>query len=541
MIKLNPLAAAVAFGLCSAPAAFADTSVDQLAARLAAMEARLQAAEQRAAEAETRARRAEQRVAAIASRHDPARDNTQQPALAQNGAPAAQSVTHNSAVLAPQGKAQGAMTVAAVPGTPANPPAADTPAVAEGFEFHGYARSGLIMNDAATSTQSGPYLTPAGETGGAVGRLGNENNTYVELNLEHKTRLANGATTRFKVMLADGQESYNDWTADTSSLNLRQAFVELGSLPAFDGVFKNSTLWAGKRFDRDNFDIHWLDSDVVFLAGTGGGIYDVRWNNQLRSNFSVYGRNFGDIETVDNTIENYIVTANNFVGPFQFMLSGLRAKDNEERVNRAARSDNAGDTGYHAMASWHSDSFYGLRAGQAKSALLYGHGLGAEVKGIGSDGNLTRQAETWRLASYGTTPLSRTWSFAPALLAQQSRDRYVNGDDYRWLTFNARFIQEINQNFALAWEGSYQYMDLDPQGFKNRQNVSGSFYKLTLAPTFKVGDIGDFFTRPEIRFFASWMDWDSALDRYASDDAFGSSGFSAGGEWNFGVQMETWF
>ena len=98
------------------------------------------------------------------------------------------------------------MTVAAVPGTPANPPAADTPAVAEGFEFHGYARSGLIMNDAATSTQSGPYLTPAGETGGAVGRLGNENNTYVELNLEHKTRTANGATTRFKVMLADGGE-----------------------------------------------------------------------------------------------------------------------------------------------------------------------------------------------------------------------------------------------------------------------------------------------------------------------------------------------
>ncbi|ARJ44249.1 porin [Pantoea alhagi] len=535
---LTPLAGVAAFTLITTPLAFADTSVDQLAARLAAMEARLQAAEQRAADAEKRARQAELRVAGIEQQ----RDKSQQVALTNTAPPAAaNSVSASSASSAASpSPSSSPMTTAAVPGTPVSVPA-QTPELAEGFEFHGYARSGLIMNDAATSTQSGPYLTPAGETGGAVGRLGNENNTYVELNLEHKTRLANGATTRFKAMLADGQQSYNDWTADTSSLNLRQAFVELGSLPTFTGAFHNSTLWAGKRFDRDNFDIHWLDSDVVFLAGTGGGIYDVRWNDRLRSNFSLYGRNFGDIETVDNTIQNYIVTANNFVGPFQFMLSGLRAKDNEERVNNGVRNDNAGDSGFHAMAALHNDSFYGLRAGQAKSALLYGHGLGAEVKGIGSDGNLTQNANTWRLASYGTTAINSTWSFAPALLAQQSRDRYVRGDDYRWLTFNARFIQEINQNFALAWEGSYQYMDLDPQGFKNRQSVSGGFYKLTLAPTFKVGDIGDFFTRPEIRFFASWMNWDSSLDNYASDDAFGSSGFSSGGEWNIGVQMETWF
>ena len=37
------------------------------------------------------------------------------------------------------------------------------------------------------------------------------------------------------------------------------------------------------------------------------------------------------------------------------------------------------------------------------------------------------------------------------------------------------------------------------------------------------------------------MDWSSRLDNYASDDAFGGSGFNAGGEWNFGVQMETRF
>ncbi len=77
--------------------------------------------------------------------------------------------------------------------------------------------------------------------------------------------------------------------------------------------------------------------------------------------------------------------------------------------------------------------------------------------------------------------------------------------------------------------------------YNGRNNVSGSFYKLTVAPTLKAGDVGEFLKRPEIRLFATWMDWDHRLDNYAGDDAFGSAGFKAGGEWNFGVQMETWF
>ncbi|MCV5520446.1 carbohydrate porin, partial [Escherichia coli] len=79
---------------------------------------------------------------------------------------------------------------------------------------------------------------------------------------------------------------------------------------------------------RDNFDIHWLDSDVVFLGGTGGGIDDVKGNDTLRSNFSLYGRNFGEMEDIDNNVQNYIFTMNHFAGPFQLMVSGMRAKDN---------------------------------------------------------------------------------------------------------------------------------------------------------------------------------------------------------------------
>ena len=256
MIRKNVLALAVAAAMMP-QSVFAAADLTEIEQRLALLEARLEKAEKRADNAEHRAQRAEERVALLS-----------RPAAQPISPPPA--AAHATAVTAP---------AATEPGNEEK--------ILDGFEFHGYARSGVIMNDSAADTQSGPYLSPAGETGGAVGRLGNENNTYVELNLEQKTRLANGATTRFKVMLADGQQSYNDWTADTSDLNIRQAFVELGSLPTFTGAFSHATLWAGKRFDRDNFDIHWLDSDVVFLTGTGGGIYDVTWSDNVKSNFSL--------------------------------------------------------------------------------------------------------------------------------------------------------------------------------------------------------------------------------------------------------------
>ncbi|STW08711.1 maltoporin [Klebsiella grimontii] len=97
------------------------------------------------------------------------------------------------------------------------------------------------------------------------------------MNLEHKQTLDNGATTRFKVMVADGQTNYNDWTASTSDLNVRQAFVENWAtcLP-LKGRLKAPPCGQGNVSTATTFDIHWIDSDVVFLAGTGGGIYDVR-------------------------------------------------------------------------------------------------------------------------------------------------------------------------------------------------------------------------------------------------------------------------
>ncbi len=414
----------------------------------------------------------------------------------------------------------------------------------QGFTFNVYARSGLLIGEDGKSAEGGPYLTPAGSQGGAVGRLGNEPDTYAEAIFNYKIRFDNGAKAHYRTMIADGTTTSNDWTADESNLNVRQVYAEFSDLPSFTGAFENSAIWAGKRFDRDNFDIHWLDSDIVFLAGTGGGIYDMQLAESWKSNLSLYGRSFSEFPVTRESpgddsgdTDNLILTSNNYFGNWQWMLNGMSAADNEERD--IGPGQEAAENGFHTMVAYHGDSFLGINEGNFKVAVLHGQGLGGEVKGLGSDGNLTDNATTTRLALYGTTYLAPKWRVAPAVLAETSEDRYVDGDQYDWATFNLRLANELTQNFEMQYEASYQWIDLAPQGFDGRTTVDGDYTKLTVAPTFK-SQVDGFWQRPEIRLFASWSDWDEELNDYSADDAFGSGEFN-GSQWTFGVQTEVWF
>ncbi|WP_431145362.1 carbohydrate porin [Pseudomonas alvandae] len=505
-------------------ASAATTQAATLEERMAAFEARASAAEKRAAAAE-------QQTQALAR-------ELQQIKLATPGvAAAAAAPVATPTVDARLAKLEARQQITEKQGSDAH--------LADGFSFKGYARSGLLINDGLGGGRGGPYTTPAGSVGGAVGRLGNEDDTYMRIDLSKELYAQNGTRSKFTVSIADGVESSNDWTAEESNLNVRQVFTELDHLAAFKGnaMFENSTLWAGKRFDRDNFDIHWLDSDVVYLAGTGGGIYDVQMNRNWRSNYSLIGRNYGDFSEggVNADVESYILTSNQFFdgGQWQWMFNAIGSKKNDfgTRVNEAGLAP--ADSGLHSMVANHQKTFFG-REGFLKTALLYGQGLGAEVKNIGADGELIDDARALRVALYGETPLAPNWRIGPSLLAEQSKDRYVKGDDYRWMTLNVRLANAINSNFEMAYEMSWQTMQLDPKGYLQRNAVDGNFWKFTIAPTFKP-DLGDLLTRPELRVFASVMNWSSDLDRYSATDSFGKTDFNAGGVWQYGIQMETWF
>ena len=530
LVALRPWA-----GLCllvaSTPLmAAAPPSIEE---RLARLEARTAAAEARASTAESDAR--------------VLRDQLEQLNRQVTGTP-----------RAPAGDNTGLIAAypAPPPASPAAPAAVTAPTASlnDGFSYTAYARSGTIINQAAGAGRGSAYMTPAGSVGGAIGRLGTEVDTYIGLSLSKEMYASNGTRSTFVATIADGVENPNDWTAEDSEFNVRQAYSQLDSLASFQDstMFRDAKLWAGKRYDRDNFDIHWLDFDVVSVAGTGGGIYDVRLSEDWRMNASVISRTFGDLNTDnDKDIRSYIATLNQFFddGRWQVMLNGIESRQNNDRLKvqdaagNLTRRNKAGytpaESGTHTMLAYHQPDFFG-REGMFKTAVFYGKGLGAEIKSVGSDGELLDQAEAMRLVAYGQTHLNSDWRIAPALVAEHSKNRYVPGDDYRWVTLNLRLANELAQNFEMVYELSWQAMDLDPQGYASRQAVSGDFWKFTIAPTFKP-EVGDFFTRPELRVFATYMDWSKALDGYSDSDDFGQKGFKSGGVWQLGVQMETWF
>lgn len=402
------------------------------------------------------------------------------------------------------------------------------------FEFHGYARSGLLINDDLNGARiTGPYMTAAGAIGAPIGRLGVEDDHYVEANLIHKRVAEDGSSALFRVMLADGTRTNNEWTASESQLNVRQVYAELNKLSMFSesSVASDATFWAGKRFDRDNFDIHFFDSDIVFLSGTGAGVYDLQFSDSWKANFSIYGRDFGEIESSSIDIENYVATMNNHFGHWQLMLSGMVSADNNDRVTGAANN------GLHAMLAYHGNKFYGVSDGFSKTGILVGNGLGAELKGIGSNGDLLEDAQAVRLFSYGVTRIGDNWRVAPALLAEHSQGRFAKNDKFTWASLNVRFAQEFTQNFEMVYEGTYQYMDLD----NAVDQASGSFYKATIAPTLKMSTAAGFFDRPELRFAVSYVDWSDELNGYSVSQDVGSATMGDGGELMFALQMETWF
>lgn len=408
---------------------------------------------------------------------------------------------------------------------------------ASSFEFHGYARSGILLNNKGTgAVGTGPYMTPAGALTAPVGRLGLEDDNYVETNLIHKSTAENGTKSLYKIMIADSTETSNDWTADDSKLNVRQIYTELSDISSFTGAFKHSTVWAGKRFDRDNFDIHFFDSDIVFLSGTGAGIYDVQLSDNWKSSFSIYGRDFGT-DTSSNDIENYIATSNNRIGPWQVMVSGMTSTKNDNRASKVSSPTKRAENGIHTLFAYHADSFYGLGKGFSKTGILMGEGLGAELKGIGSNGDLNDKAKSVRLFSFGVTDLNDTWKVAPAFMAEYSKDRIKTGDEFKWASLNVRLSQAFNDNFEMVYEGSYQYMDLD----NGTNSANGNFYKATIAPTLKMSTAGGFFARPELRFAVSYVDWSKELDNYTVSLDNTTKTMGSGGKTLFALQMETWF
>ena len=555
-MQKTTLSASIALALLTGATAHA-ADTDALLKRLEELERRMEQAEQRARQAETQAQQAEQRARQAETQarqaETQARQAEAQSLQGKTKTKQAEIQAKQAEIQAKQAEIQAKQAEALAQEMAAQEAAKAKATGGPEFTFKGYARAGFLTDESGNNVKGvGPYMTPAGALGGPIGRLGVEPDKYVEAVFDSKITHESGAYSKYRLMIADGVLTNNDWTADDSNLNVRQLYAELGNLQSFAGssTFQDAVLWAGKRFDRNNFDIHFFDSDIIFLAGTGAGIYDVKPSENWSTNLTLYARNFGTIEPTNDQVQSYILTTNNYVGAWQFMLSGLWAANNDE-VDKL--KPDAAESGVHLMLGYNQPNFYSYSQGFAKTGILYGYGLGAQVKTLGGQGDLTSDAQSVRVYTFGVTPINDNWRIAPAFMAQYSQDYFYKGDQYTWASLNLRLEQPITQNFLMAYEATYQYQDLDtgpnvPQLEPDaKTQASGNIFKFTLAPTFNLDTQGGFFVRPALRGLVSYMTWSDDLNGFnygqpiSRPDTFALTGWTGTDHWLFGLQMETWF
>jgi len=129
--------------------------------------------------------------------------------------------------------------------------------------------------------------------------------------------------------------------------------------------------------------------------------------------------------------------------------------------------------------------------------------------------------------------------------------RFTEGDGSRNLfAVGIRPVVWICDNFAIQGQAGYNYIDTNRgsgnitsgPGSAFHSNHGGSMGIFTIAPTIK--PIGGYFTRPEIRIFATYAIWSHALDEGAViGKASGSPPYNGNQNqgWLFGTQMEIWF
>lgn len=424
------------------------------------------------------------------------------------------------------------------------------------FEFHGYGRSGLLLN-ANNDLKKGKVFNKNG-----VGRLGNESDTYIEAELVKNFYLDNGSWSKWHIMFAKGTDDYNDWNENVA---LRQAYAEMGNLPVFSGAFKESVIWAGKRF-YNRRDIHITDFYFTDYSGTGAGIDNIKIGDGMLD-LGVIARDYDSYDSVgpvtnsskEDGLNVVNLLARYDIGSWEFDLGAAFSKDNENRTINNGNGDyntySAADYGLQLGVFYNTPGYYWSGKGFSKIFAQVGYGLNAG-DGLGSAGrgaeNNLDDAFSARIGTFGVLPINEKWDLFTTVVAQHNKNSKFNynpdlldpqGDSYSvdvdglkstWVSVVARPVYKINENFELQFEAGYYYVTEEKN---NGNDVDGNLYKLTFAPTFKLNS-NDFWARPEIRTFVTWAGWDNDYQKAFQSDLNSYSGKNGV---NVGVQAEVWF
>lgn len=387
------------------------------------------------------------------------------------------------------------------------------------FEFHGYARSGIMFANGLNAP--GSQLDE-----NWVGRLGNEaGNNYAESEFVNKNVAEDGSWSKYHIMMAySNDQSYASWSTLTPAL--RQIYAEMGGF-AWD---PKAVYWVGQKYNgRD--DVHILDQFWRNYSGQGigmingfGGKVDLSFvANGINSNANTDG--YKGVQTTTDlrvrVIDNLELEAALTYVPFNTDVNAGKT-----------------NTGYNLAAVYSFDKFFYVANGYSRAVLQVSGGLSGYTWALGQVYTNTG-AETSALALralvFGeASDILPNLDVMPMVKYEYENTGVSGKDPEGKFGIAARPVYKINKNISLQVEGAYARV------FVNKDKTAGVLgsdnggeYKFTVAPTLAL-DSG-FWGRPQLRLFYTYVNRDKELGSYIT-----ANGKDAG-ESRFGVQMETWF
>lgn len=399
------------------------------------------------------------------------------------------------------------------------------------FSTDGYFRSGTGAGTHNNSIQC------YGLTGdGLKYRLGNECDTYVEVNLKNTVKVGD---LQFSGNI---MPTYSGDGMSAASTGLGQVFIE-GT--GFD-IAPKVNFWAGKRY-YGRTDIHITDYKYTQLDGTGAGADGIE---ALGGKFGVayFRRDTQPGITGWGTASrlNFEYSTNN-VNPGGWLRLNLGLVSSEESyIDDTAGVDTKGHKGLWLSAQHYQHNLFELGGGNtvwlqyAKGSVTLNGSFAKAFNNPGTAGNDWLPDETgaiwaeshdsakaWRIADTFTWQVG---NFGGQVLAhfQENRVPHLNLPyKVRSTNFGGRVAYSFTTNFKLVGEAGVASKKI---GGNDVQRLS----KFTIAPTLTTGK--GFFDRPELRLYYTRANWNDAA-------AAGGNGLPAGETSGnrYGVQAEIWW
>ena len=437
------------------------------------------------------------------------------------------------------------------------------------FSFSAYVRVGVQFN--GNGGGGNFHFEPPDNEGGRP-RLGNENDTYMELTWKQAHMLGDNPDVMDVSMVFTPaivyQQNRNTFTVAPSTgveeagndfrFVLREAYLEMAN------VFRSApeiTFWAGERF-YDRFNIDPVDYFYLDMSGYGAGVKNIDVGIGKLWVAYLGGLDDSMFSTATGTFYKHSLDVrlkDIAVGPGKLMLVGIAnyekgttftqgydGEGNTIRLNNPVHTSDAWGLGGGAVYHVDLTSWLGNKSFVELYALF---GFGATNFSTGTDLSTVTGFQSAFLAKNPLTPIGTVIDAGNAI---QKQRRYRAGGFFVWnpvpcfsvgvwgfwqqdsagfRTFGnqgvgtpfleaagTRNLYEagirpyywIADNIAIQGQAFGSYQD-NVRGFQGTSAYgrSGSMGVFTIAPTIKPK--GGYFTRPELRVFATYAIWSDSL------------------------------